>query len=82
MLKLYIELFLESSFANQSQDFNDIQKSIHDENEVIRKNKLIKKQDIDYDQEHIDFEKYTSLSNRNIRPRGLQFVGKRPKKRQ
>ena len=80
MLKLYITLFLESSFANQSQSFNDILKSIHDENEIIRKNKLKNKKE--QEQEHIDFEKYTSLLNRNIRPRGLQFISKSPKKRQ
>ena len=80
MLKLYIELFLESSFANQSQTFSDILKSVNDENEIEKKN--IKIKSLEKEKENIDFETYSALLNRNIRPRSLQFLSRQPKKRQ
>ena len=80
MLKLYIELFLESSFANQSQTFSDILKSVNDENEIEKKN--IKIKSLEKEKENIDFEIYSALLNRNIRPRSLQFLSRQPKKRQ
>ena len=80
MLKLYIELFLESSFANQSQSFSDILKSINDENEIERKNKKIKS--LNREKENIDFETYSALLNKNNRPRRLQFLSRQPRKRQ
>ena len=80
MLKLYIELFLESSFANQSQTFSDILKSVNDENEIKKNN--IKIKSLEKEKENIDFEIYSALLNRNIRPRSLQFLSRQPKKRQ
>jgi hypothetical protein len=98
MLKQYVELFLETSFVNQSETFSDILNSVHDQHEIERRNKenktLGQENTVNKDQEqentvnkdleqtNIDFETYSSLLNRGPRPRGLQFISTSPKKRQ
>ena len=39
MLKQYVKLFLETSFANQSQTFSDILNSIHDQDVIAQRKK-------------------------------------------
>ena len=88
MLKQYVELFLETSFVNQSETFSDILNSVHDQHEIERRNKENKTLgqentvNKDLEQTNIDFETYSSLLNRGPRPRGLQFISTSPKKSQ
>ena len=84
MLKKYIKLFLESSFANQSQNFSDILKSLEDEERITNKNKKLKSISLEKDKKRsiedtIDLLKHSGPSN--TIPRSHLFLSNQPKKK-
>ena len=84
MLKKYIKIFLESSFADQSQSFSDLLKSIEDEHTIKRKN--LKTKEISSEKDKIrSIEDISNILNHsgppNKIPRSHLFLSKKPKKK-
>lgn len=87
MIKQYIKLFLETSFANQSQKYSDIAKQVADEQRIQQLQSNIANTNADGEHPanaNIDIEEYTRLLNRGntYLPRNLQHISGPPKKRQ